>query len=67
MPKTIGQDADDAAFQEMLAEVQRVYAPLGYQAVRARQALRLMFDRAIERGLEKRGCCQDKEADDGGR
>lgn len=61
MPKTIGQEADDAAFEKMMLTTFRFKgAPLV-------ALLRFAFDEGMGRGLEKRGCCEDKDADDGGR
>jgi len=61
--RTIGQQEDDAAFEEVCAAFwrgpgrflnfeYRTYAPMN-------DAMRLAWDTALKRGEEKRGCCKE--------
>ena len=59
--KTIGQQEDEAAFQEMVDDYRRARAqhrPAITFAVND-DAMRFAWDAAIRRGIELRGCCQD--------
>lgn len=68
MPKTVGQEQDDAAFEEMAESWQEQRAPLWEQnddwpdLKEQVAAMRYAFDAGMQRGEEKRGCYKERDA-----
>ena len=59
---TIGQEEDDAAFEELMGFYSHVEKTLRYlgESEAFHNAMRLAFDAGMKRGLEKHGCCEDE-------
>lgn len=62
--RTVGQEEDDRAFEEMLeAWALQEYGTEQYMihlSPSKLQDMRLAFDAGMQRGEEKRGCCETK-------
>ncbi len=66
MDETIGQREDDKAFEEMAESWQQQRAGIWEERgdwpdlEEQVAAMRFAYDAGMERGLEKRGCCEDE-------
>lgn len=62
--RTPGQQADEEAFQAMLVSWQREHGRPRFLADEEEKAQRFAWAKAIQRGLELRGCCEKRNAGD---